>query len=93
MFFSFENLVTRTIYKLIKTLEYFYVQHTLSAMSDKRKYMKNSYAGKKKACNKPTKSFPNMTKVRITTKGNRSMDIKMEKGGIIMNITMMTLIM
>ena len=38
-------------------------------------------------------SLLNMTKVRITTKGNRSMDIKMEKGGIIMNITMMTLIM
>ena len=46
-------------------MEYFYVQHTLSAMSDKRKYIKNSYAGKKKACNKPTKSFPNKGKRKL----------------------------
>ena len=37
-------------------------------------------------------SLLNLTKVRITTKGNGSMNIKMEKVGIIRNITMMTMI-
>ena len=37
-------------------------------------------------------SLLNMTKVRITTKGNRSMNMNMEKGSVAMNITMMTLI-
>ena len=70
-------------------------------MSDKRKSIKNPYAGKKrKAWNKPTKWFPNKwkskltksDKVRITTKGNGSLNMNMEKNGITMNITMMTLI-
>ena len=38
------------------------------------------------------RSLLNLTKVRITTKGNGSMNMNMEKGGITMNITMMTLI-
>ena len=49
--------------------------------------------------NKPTKPFPNKWKGSllnltkgITTKGNGSMNMNMEKGGITMNITMMTLI-
>ena len=33
-------------------------------------------------------SLLNLTKVRITTKGNGSMNMNMEKGGITMNITM-----
>ena len=33
-------------------------------------------------------SLLNLTKVRITIKGNGSMDMNMEKGGITMNITM-----
>ena len=37
-------------------------------------------------------SLLNLTKVRITTKGNGSMNKNMEKGRITMNITMMTLI-
>ena len=38
-FSSFENSVAEETYKLIKKLEYFYVQHTLLVMSDKIKYM------------------------------------------------------
>ena len=66
-------------------------------MSDKRKYIKNPYAGKKrKAWNKPTKPFPSkfkrkLAKERIRTKGNGSMNMN-ERGGITMNIRMMTLI-
>ena len=69
-------------------------------MSDKRKYLKNPFAGKKKKTwNKPTELFPNkwrgsllnLTKVHITIKGNGSMNMNMEEG-IKMNITMMTLI-
>ena len=37
-------------------------------------------------------SLLNLRKVCITTKGNGSVNINMEKGGITMNITMMTLI-
>ena len=37
-------------------------------------------------------SLLNLTKVRITTKRNGSMNMNMEKGDITMNITMMTLI-
>ena len=33
-------------------------------------------------------SLLNLTKVRITTKGNGSMNMNMKKGGITMNITM-----
>ena len=54
-------------------MEYFHVQHTLFAMSDKRKYIKNPYAGKKrKAWNKPTKPFPNKwnRKFNKTNKGS-----------------------
>ena len=56
----------------------------------KRKYIK------RKAWNKLTTPFPNkwkrnLTKVRITTKGNGSVSMNMEKGGITMNIMMMTL--
>ena len=82
---------------------YFDVHHTIFVMSDKRKYLKNPYAQKKrKAWNKPTKPFQtsgresllNWTKVCITTKGNGSMKMYMniEKGIITRNITMMTLI-
>ena len=38
------------------------------------------------------RSLLNLRKVCITTKGNGSVNINMEKGGITMNITMMTLI-
>ena len=85
---------------MTKKLECFHVQHTLFAMNDKRKYMKDCCSGKKrKAWNKPAKPFPNkwkrsllnLIKVRITTKGNGSMNMNMKKGGITMNITMMTL--
>ena len=34
-------------------------------MSDKGKFIKNSYAGKKKAWNKPTKPFPNKWKRKL----------------------------
>ena len=37
-------------------------------------------------------SLLNLTKICITTKGNGSVDINIENGSIIMNITMMTLI-
>ena len=86
---------------MIKKLEYFHVQHTLFVMSDKRKYTKNPYAGKKrKAWNKPTNRFQingrgsllNLTKIHIATKGNGSMNMNMEKGGITMNIKMMNLV-
>ena len=47
-------------------MEYFHVQHTLLAVSDKRKYIKNPYPGKKrKAWNKPTKLFPNKWKRKL----------------------------
>ena len=57
-------------------------------MSDKRGNIKN----------KLTKPFPNKwkrkldqsNKVRIRTKGNGSMNTNMERGGITMNISMMT---
>ena len=52
--------------KLKKKLEYFHVQHILFTMSDKRKSIKNPYAGKKrKAYNKPTKPFPNKWKRKL----------------------------
>ena len=82
-------------------MEYFRVQHTLFAMSDKRKYMKNPYAEKKrKAWNKLTTPFPNKWKRKLAksnkgsyyNQGNGSMNMNMEKGGITMNITTMTLI-
>ena len=85
---------------MIKKFEYFHVQHTLFSMSDKRKHIKNLYVGKKtKACNKVATPFPNkwrrslqnLTKVRITTEGNGSMNMNMEKGRITMNIAIMTL--
>ena len=45
---------------LIKKLKYFHVLHTQFAMTDKRKFIKNPYAGKKsKVWKKPTKLFPN----------------------------------
>ena len=51
---------------MIKKLEYFHVQHTLFAMSDKIIYIKNPYAGKKrKAWNKPTKPLPNKWKRKL----------------------------
>ena len=47
-------------------MEYFHVQHTLFAVSDKRKYIKNPYAWKKrKAWNKPTKQFPTNSKMKL----------------------------
>ena len=52
----------------------------------------------RKAWNKPKNRFQtggrgsllNLTKVRITTKGNGSMNMNMEKGSITVNILMMT---
>ena len=83
-------------------MEYFHVQHTLFAINDKIKYIKNPYTGKKKEklgieqqnCFQTNGrgSLLNLTKICITNKGNGSMDINIEKGSIIMNITMMTLI-
>ena len=47
-------------------MEYSHVQLTLFAMSDKRKYIKNPYTGKKrKAWNKPVKLFPNKWKRKL----------------------------
>ena len=47
-------------------MEYFHIQHTLFAMSDKRKYIKNPYAGKKrKAWNKQTNPSPNKWKRKL----------------------------
>ena len=72
----------------MKKLEYFHVQHRLFAMRDKGKYIKNPYAGKKKklGINQRNRfqasgrgSLLNLTKVRITTKGNGSMNMNMEK--------------
>ena len=79
-------------------MEYFQVQNTSFAMSDKRKYIKNPYAGKKrrKTWNKPKNGFPTsereILQVRITTKVNGSMNMNMEKVGLTMNIKTMTLI-
>ena len=63
----------RSTYKLIKKLEYFHVQDRLFAMSNKWKYTKNPYVGKKrKAWNKPTKLFPNkwISKLAKSDKGS-----------------------
>ena len=47
-------------------MEYFHVQPTLFAMSDKWKYIRNPYEGKKKkAWNKLTKPFPNKWKSKL----------------------------
>ena len=83
-------------------MEYFHhVQHTQFPLSDRRKYIKKTCAGKKTklGINKQKRfqtngrgSLLNLTKVQITTKRNGSMNLNMEKGGIKMNITMMTLI-
>ena len=48
-------------------MEYFHVQHTLFAISDTRKSLKNPYAGKKrKTWNKPTKPFLSKWKRKLT---------------------------
>ena len=75
-------------------MKYFYVQHTLFAVSDKRKDIKSPYTVKKEAWNKPTKlSKGNQIYVIfIITTGKESMNNKMEKSDITMNITIMTLI-
>ena len=87
---------------MIKNLEYFHGRHTLFAISDKKNiYIKNSYAGNKKKLEinqqnrfqtSGTGSLLNLTKVRITTKRNRSMNMNIKKGGITIDITMMNLI-
>ena len=47
-------------------MEYFHIQHTVFAMSDKRKYIKNPHTGKKrKASNKLTTPFPNKWKRKL----------------------------
>ena len=59
------------------------------------KIYKKSLAEKKwKAWNKKVErgGLLNLTKVRITVEGNGSVKMNMGKGGVIMNITMMTLI-
>ena len=63
-------------------MEYFHAQDTLFAMSDKRKYIKNTYAEKRKEKLGIKKWKRNLTKVPITTKGNESLNMNMEKGGI-----------
>ena len=51
-------------------MEYFHVQHTLFGINDKIKYIKNPYTGKKiKACNRPTKLFPNKWKRKLAQSG------------------------
>ena len=89
----FENSVMEETHKLIEKLEYFHEQHTLFAMTDKRKYRKILTQEKKEKLGiKPTKlCMLNLRKVRITTKGNGSVNMNMGKGSIAMNI-MMTLI-
>ena len=47
-------------------------------MSDKRKYIKNPYPGKRFQTS-GTGGFLNLTKVRITTKGNGSMNMNMKR--------------
>ena len=75
-------------------MEYFHGQHTLFAMSDKRKYKKSLQ--RRKAWNKSTKTFPNKWKRKLAKSdkgmGNGSMNMNMKKGGFTINITMMTLI-
>ena len=61
-------------------------------MGDKRKYIKNPYAGKERKAVSGRGNLLNLIKARITTKGNGSMNMNMEKGGITMNITIMTVI-
>ena len=60
---------------MIIRLEYFYVQHTFG-VRDKRKYIKNTYTGKKrKAWNKLTKPFStNIAKFGIFVLQPREMD-------------------
>ena len=85
---------------MIKKLEYDHVQHTLFAMTDKRKYIKNTQKRKEKlGINQQNRfqtsekgSLLNLTNVRIKTRGNGSMNMNIEKGGATMNIMMMTLI-
>ena len=85
---------------MIKKLEYFHVQHTLFAMSDKRKYIKNTQKRKEKlGINQQNRfqtsekgSLLNLTKVRIKTRGNGSVNMNIEKGSVTINIMMMTLI-
>ena len=45
-------------------MEYFHAQHTLFAMGDKRKYIKNP-SQERKAWNKPAKPFPNKWKRKL----------------------------
>ena len=72
---------------MIKKLEYFRVQHTLFAMSDKRKDIRNPYVGKKrKAWNKPTKPFPNKWKRKLAKSGKGSYYIVTKCIGIIIII-------
>ena len=73
--FSWKFSHRRNTYKLIKKSEYFHVQHRLFAMSDKKIYIKNPYAIKKrKIWNKPTKLFPNKWKRKLvkSNKGSYS---------------------
>ena len=50
---------------MIKKSEYFHVQHTLFAMSDKRKYKKSLCRKQNKSLEKPTKPFPNKWKRKL----------------------------
>ena len=103
LFCYFENSVTEETHNsLIKKLKYFHVHTTLFAMSDKKKYIKKilkQERNEKLGTNKQNRfqtigrgSLLNLIKVCITTRGNGSINMNMEKGGITMNFTMMTLI-
>ena len=54
--FFWEFSHRRNTYKWIKKLEYFHGQHTLFAMSDKRKYIKNPYKEEKLGINQQKRS-------------------------------------
>ena len=72
---------------------YFHAQDTLIAMSDKRKYIKKSFTQERKEkleINQQDRfqtigrgSLLNLTKVRIATKGNGSMNMNMEKRAVL----------
>ena len=99
----FENSVTEETHNsLIKESKYFHVHTTLFAMSDNRKYIKEILTQQRKeklGINQQNRfqtigkgSLLNLIKVCITTRGNGSINMNMEKGGITINFTMMTLI-
>ena len=63
-------------------MEYFHVQHTFFAMSDKKRKEKLGINQQDRFQTNGRGSWLNLTKVRMTTKGNGSMNMNMQKGGI-----------